>query len=182
MSGGREIGDPRIEYCMKVSHNTFFSVDGFLKFSREELLPAPFHRGVLAGVLRDKGYGMSSDDGHVSKVKKPFEPLDSESPRLESFWGNQFEGVHLYTSGQLYILSIDLIEFIISEVPFSRERIAPGGYVMGREGYDISSMAFHSPTPIQLITINNSQRFWTFPVKKDASWEQLVAGELSAAL
>lgn len=164
MGNGDDADKPLLEYCMKISPNTLFSVDRFFKFVREELQPAPFHRGTMVGMLRDKAYGMSSDDSQVPK-DNPLAQRPADNPRLESFWGNEYEGVHLYVSGQLYILSHDLIEFILTEVPHSRERIAPGGYIVGREGHDISSMAYHSPMPIQFITISRSQRFWTHPLK-----------------
>jgi len=176
---GGGLDSPLLEYCMKVSPNTFFSLDGFLQFALEELYPAPYHRGVMVGVIRDKAYGMSSstDDGPVTES---IQPLTKDMPRLESFWGNEFDGVHLYLSGQLYILSYDVIKFILTEVPFSTERIAPGGYVVGREGHDISSMAFHSPTALQIITISKSQRFWTHPVKTADDWTRLIGNEIRA--
>ena len=181
-----------IEYCMKIDSDTFLSIDQFFNFSETNLAPAPFNRGVLAGVLRDKSYRMSSsdddgeDDGNESLLSanknktKPEEPSSEDRPRLESFWGNEFEGVHLYMSGQLYILSYDLVEFVLTEVIRSRLRVAPGGYVIGREGHDISSMAFHSPTPLQVIAISKSQRFWKHPIKSEDQWERLVAEEHKA--
>ena len=181
--GNGDVGgpdSPLLEYCMKVSPSTYFSPDGFLKFALEELYPAPYNRGVMAGVLRDKAYGMSPSTDDDGQVSTSIRPPAKDMPRLESFWGNEFDGVHLYMSGQLYVLSYDLIKFVLTEVPFSRERVAPGGYVVGREGHDISSMAFHSPTALQVITISKSQRFWTYPVKTDDDWKRLVDTEIHA--
>jgi hypothetical protein len=178
MGDGLDLNSPLIEYCMKISPNAFFSLDGFLKFALEELYPAPFHRGVMVGALRDKAYGMSSDDGRISR-EAFIQSKDKDGPRLESYWGHEYSGVHLYMSGQLFMLSYDLIAFVLTEVPLSRERIAPGGYVVGHDGHDISSMALHSPTPLHIITISKSQRFWTHPLRSDDQWERLVANELS---
>lgn len=158
----------QIEYCIKVGSDTFLSMYRYFHFAQTELLPSPFHRGILGGIVRDKSY---TDRSTTQGYK------DHDSPRLQSFWGNEFEGIHLYMSGELYILSCDLVEFVLKEVPFSRQRIAPGGYVTGEEGYDISSMVFHSPTPLHIITIGKSQRFWTHPVQSNADWELLVAVE-----
>jgi hypothetical protein len=185
MGNGENLDNPLIEYCMKIDPDTFLSLERYFDFSRTDLAPAPFHRGILAGALRDKSYWMtsSSDDdeeeqvGASSKTKKKKQPEAQEMPRLESFWGNEFEGIHLYMSGQLYILSYDLVDFVLTEVPYSRIRVAPGGYLIGREGHDISSMAFHSPTPLQVITISTSQRFWKHPLKTDDHWKQLVDNE-----
>ena len=76
-------------------------------------------------------------------------------------FGNEFEGIHLYMSADLYLLSSDLVDFVVSEVPHSTTRVAPGGYVIGEEGHDVASMAFHSPTPLQVIVISKSQQFWS---------------------
>jgi len=179
--------NPLIEYCMKISPDTFLSLEKYFAFSQTDLAPAPFHRGVIAGALRDKSYWMSdsSDEQEneelkqgANKIKKKLEASPAKDlPRLESFWGNEFEGIHLYMSGQLYILSHDLVDFILSEVSYSRSRVAPGGYVIGKEAHDISSMAFHSPTPLQVITIGTSQRFWEHPLKTDAHWKRLLEKE-----
>ncbi len=166
--------NPWIEYCIKISPDTFLSLDKYFAFARTELAPAPFHRGVLGGVLRDKSYGMSSSQDGKELVTY----TSNELPRLESFWGNEFEGIHLYMSGQMYILSCDLVEFVLKEVPYSRLRVAPGGYVLQQEGHDIFSMAFHSPTPLHVITIAKSQRFWTFPVIRDDHWKRLLSQEV----
>lgn len=74
-----------------------------------------------------------------------------DASRLESYWGNEYEGVHLYMSGEVLILSSDLLHCVVSEVPYSKTRIAPGGYIEGNDdGHDISGMVFHCPTPVHL--------------------------------
>lgn len=162
-----------IEYCIKVDPQTFLSLHQYLHFAQTELLPAPFHRGILGGMVRDKSYSTPPTSQVGNNPRQQPEVL----PRLESFWGNEFEGIHLYMSGELYILSFDLVEFVLKEVPFSRHRVAPGGYVIREEGHDISSMAFHSPTPLHVITIGKSQQFWTHPVTTDKDWARLVTLE-----
>jgi len=175
-----DMDSPLLEYCMKVGPNTLFSLDRFLQFALEELHPAPFHRGVMAGVLRDKGYGTgmsTSEDGEPSTKSKG--PPRRDQARLESYWGKEFDGVHLYMSGQLYLLSYDLIAFILTEVPLSRERVGPGGYVIGHDGHDIASMAFQSPTPLRFITISKSQQFWIYPMRNNEDdWERMVVNEI----
>jgi hypothetical protein len=38
-------------------------------------------------------------------------------------------------------------------------------------------MVFHSPTPIHLVTIGKSQRFWEHPVKGEPRWWRIVERE-----
>ena len=122
----------------------------FLEFAQQHLPPPPYNRGILGGDLRDKSYETT-----------PQQQSNQLLPRLESFFGNEFEGIHLYMSADLYLLSSDLVDFVVSEVPHSTTRVAPGGYVIGEEGHDVASMAFHSPTPLQVIVIPKSQQFWS---------------------
>mmetsp|Transcript_36752 Transcript_36752/g.105877 ORF Transcript_36752/g.105877 Transcript_36752/m.105877 type:complete len:390 (+) Transcript_36752:3-1172(+) len=156
---------PRVEYCMKLSAETFLDIEKFLTFSASELPPAPYHQSIIAGALRDKSYDQIAGE-------EP--PPNEELPRLESFWGNEYEGIHLYMSGEVYIMSYDLVEFTLSELPYSKVRVAEGGYVVGREDHDIFSMAFHSPTPIQIIGLAKSHRFWTYPITSSEEWKEVV--------
>jgi hypothetical protein len=75
--------------------------------------------------------------------------------------------VYCYSAGQNYILSRDLATFVAKEAVNSRR------YVEGHEDHDISTMAFHSPLPIHLVTVSKSQRFWEHPVKGEARWQRI---------
>ena len=172
-----------IDYCMKVGPDTLLSFSDLLKFQANELPPAPFNRGILGGSLRDKAFWTPSDHqkhnggqaGTVPIDQLPVTPPPPESilPRLESFWGNEFDGVHLYLGGSVYFLSRDLVDFVVSETPYARTRLGAGGYLEGQEDHDISSMAFHSPTPVQIIVISRSQRFWESPIMDLGDWSRI---------
>jgi hypothetical protein len=74
-------------------------------------------------------------------------------------------------------MSMDLCKFTATEAPFSKLRIAEGGYLEGHEDHDVSAMIFHSPTPIHMITIGKSQRFWEHPVKGQPRWDRIQRRE-----
>lgn len=83
------------------------------------------------------------------------------------------------SAGQCYIISRDVCDYIVEEAPYSKMRIGAGGYVEGHEDHDISAMAMHSPTPLTLITIGKSQRFWEHPVNREKQWHRIVQRETS---
>lgn len=74
-------------------------------------------------------------------------------------------------------MSLDLCKFVSAEAPYSKIRIEKGGYIEGHEDHDVSGMVFHSPTPIHMITIGKSQRFWEHPVKGQPRWERIKKRE-----
>jgi hypothetical protein len=74
-------------------------------------------------------------------------------------------------------MSMNLAAFVASEAPFSRVRVAKGGYIEGHEDHDIAAMVYHSPLPINLITIGKSQRFWEHPVKGAPRYQKIVKRE-----
>ena len=80
------------------------------------------------------------------------------------------------------MMSTDLTAFVAAEAPFSRVRIREGGYIEGIEDHDISAMVFHSPSPINLLTIGKSQRFWEHPVKGRKRYNQIVLRETARML
>jgi len=71
------------------------------------------------------------------------------------------------------LLSRDLAEFVAEEAPFSKP------YQEGHEDHDVSAMAFHSPTPIHLLTISKRQRFWEHPVKGEPRWRRVWSREVA---
>eukprot|EP00980_Cylindrotheca_fusiformis_P002353 scaffold543_cov119-Cylindrotheca_fusiformis.AAC.20 len=153
--------DYRIDYVMKVDSKAYVSLPAFFAFSDYQLPPAPYNTNILAGALRDKAMWN----------KKP----DPENiNRLEGFWGSDFNGVHLFFDSQLYLLSADITNFVAEEALFAKSRIGFGGYIEGSEGHDISSMAWHSPTPIHAVSLGLSQRFWSYPITTDDEWKKLV--------
>jgi hypothetical protein len=151
----------KIDYVMKVDSATFVNLPAFFAFSDYQLPPSPYNTNILAGALRDKA---------MWKAK----PDPANVNRLEGFWGSDFNGVHLYFDGQLYLLSADITKFVAEEALYARSRIGFGGYMEGSEDHDISGMAWHSPTPIHAIPLALSQRFWTYPVTTDDEWKKLV--------
>ena len=65
------------------------------------------------------------------------------------------------------MVSQDLAAFISKEAQYSKR------YVEGHEDHDISSMAFHAPEPVHMVTIAKSQRFWEHPVKGEPRWKRI---------
>ncbi|KAL3910693.1 MAG: hypothetical protein SGILL_007594, partial [Bacillariaceae sp.] len=154
-----------IEYAMKLDADAILHLHDFFMFAHEHLPPSPWNVNIFTGALRDKA-GWAKD----------MHP-QADLARYESYWGNEFDGVHLYLAGQCYLMSYDLCKFVAEEAPFSKTRIGKGGYLEGHEDHDVSAMVYHSPTPIHMITIGKSQRFWEHPVKGQPRWVRIEKRE-----
>jgi hypothetical protein len=158
-----------IDYIVKFDSDSILKLHDFLEFAHTRLPPPPYNKNIFAGALRDKGpwYFQGSD------LKHP----QSELARYESHWGNEHDGVHLYLAGQCYLMSTDLAAYVAEEAPFSKVRVAKGGYIEGHEDHDIAAMVYHNPSPITLISIGKSQRFWEHPVKGAPRYLKIVKRE-----
>ena len=154
-----------IEYAMKLDADAILHLHDFFLFAHEHLPPTPWNVNIFTGALRDKA-GWAKD----------MHP-QADLARYESYWGNEFDGVHLYLAGQCYLMSYDLCKFVAQEAPFAKTRIGKGGYLEGHEDHDVSAMVYHSPTPIHMITIGKSQRFWEHPVKGQPRWVRIEKRE-----
>jgi len=149
-----------LDYVTKCDADALFHLHEFFVFAYRNLPPAPYNRGVYAGALRDKAYW-------------PKHETEEARIQYESYFGNNYEGVHLYVAGQLYIVSRDVAQFIGQEALRSN-----CSYCEGHEDHDISAMAFHNDEqPIQLIVIGRSHRFWEHPVKGEPRWKRIWARE-----
>ena len=173
-----------IDYIMKIDAQTKVHWGDFLEeFAVDQLPPAPYNINTIGGAVRDKAMwwgdneaidkefrkGQGYDIDTPPKItprklqKPPNKPHPSQLDRLESFWGNEFGGVHLYVDGQLYFMSSDLVHFVANEALYAKSRIGFGGYLEGMEDHDISGMVWHAPSPIHMIPLTKSQRFWDYP-------------------
>lgn len=148
-----------LDYVTKCDADSLLHLHEFFQFAYKHLPPAPYNSHVYIGALRDKAYW-------------PRHTTEEERIRFESYFGNQFEGVHLYVAGQIYIMSTDLAHFIGEEAHKNK-----CSYCEGHEDHDISAMAFHSPEPIKLMVIGRSHRFWEHPVKGEPRWRRIIARE-----
>jgi hypothetical protein len=148
-----------LDYVVKCDADSMLHLHEFFTFAYKHLPPAPYNTNVYAGALRDKAYW-------------PRHTTEDERIRFESYFGNNFEGVHLYVAGQLYIMSTDLAKFVGQEALENK-----CSYCEGHEDHDISAMAFHSPDPIKLLVIGRKQRFWEHPVKGEPRWKRILARE-----
>ena len=148
-----------LDYVTKCDADSLLHLHEFFKFAYVHMPPAPYNKHIYIGALRDKAYW-------------PRHTTEEDKIRFESYWGNQYEGVHLYVAGQLYIMSTDLARFIGEEA--HRNKCS---YCEGHEDHDISAMAFHSPDPIKLMVVGRSHRFWEHPVKGEPRWRRILARE-----
>jgi hypothetical protein len=153
-----------LDYVVKCDADAMLHLHEFFTFAYKHLPPAPYNTHVYAGALRDKAYW-------------PRHSTEEERIRYESYFGNNFEGVHLYVAGQLYIMSTDLAKFVGQEALENK-----CSYCEGHEDHDISAMAFHSPDPIKLLVIGRKQRFWEHPVKGEPRWKRILAREQARML
>jgi hypothetical protein len=75
-----------IDYVVKCDADTILHLHEFFQFAYSQLPPAPYNRGIYVGALRDKAYW-------------PRHATEEERIRFESYFGNHYEGVHLYVAG-----------------------------------------------------------------------------------
>jgi hypothetical protein len=157
---GAEIAEEYdLDYVVKCDADALLHLHEFFKFAYIHLPPAPYNRNIYVGALRDKAYW-------------PKHKTEEERIRFESFFGNNFEGVHLYVAGQIYIMSTDLAKFVGQEALHSN-----CSYCEGHEDHDISAMAFHSPNPVKIVAVGRKQRFWEHPVKGEPRWKRIWSRE-----
>jgi hypothetical protein len=155
-----------LDYAMKFDGDSILHLHDWFLFAHHHLPPRPYNRGFMGGALRHKAFWPA-----------PTNPEDTI--RLENYWQEEYNGVHLYLAGQCYFMSLDMCKVVSEEATKAGSRIAPGGYLVGHEDHDVSSMAFHSPHPIHLLTIGKSQRFWEHPVKGQPRWDRIRKRELA---
>jgi hypothetical protein len=156
MKYGAEIAEEYgLDYVTKCDADSLLHLHDFFEWAYKNLPPAPYNTNVYAGALRDKAYW-------------PRHETEQERIRFESYFGQNFEGVHLYVAGQIYIVSTDLARFIGKEAYTNN-----CSYCEGHEDHDISAMAFHSPEPIKLMVIGRNHRFWEHPVKGEPRWRRM---------
>jgi len=149
-----------LDYVTKCDADTMFHLHEFFVFAYKHLPPAPYNSMMYVGALRDKAYW-------------PKHETEEERIRYESYFGNNYEGVHLYVAGQIYIMSRDLAKFVGQEALANK-----CSYCEGHEDHDISAMAFHNTKePIKLLVIGRSHRFWEHPVKGEPRWKRIWARE-----
>jgi Galactosyltransferase len=148
-----------LDYVAKCDADSIFHLHEFFHFAYKNMPPAPYNTMMYIGALRDKAYW-------------PKHTTDKERVQFESYFGMNYDGVHLYIAGQLYILATDLAKFV------GKEALANNcSYCEGHEDHDISAMAFHSPEPIKMVVIGRSHRFWEHPVKGEPRWRRILARE-----
>jgi len=160
MKYGSEIAEEYdLDYVAKCDADSLLHLHEFFRWAYIQLPPAPYNRNVYIGALRDKAYW-------------PKHESLEDRIRYESYFGQNFEGVHLYVAGQFYMMSKDLAAFTGHEALVNK-----CSYCEGHEDHDISAMAFHSPDPIKLMVIGRPQRFWEHPVKGEPRWRRIWARE-----
>ena len=148
-----------LDYVAKCDADSLFHLHEFFHFAYKNMPPAPYNSMMYVGALRDKAYW-------------PKHTSEKERVQFESYFGMNFDGVHLYVAGQLYILATDLAKYV------GQEALAGNcSYCEGHEDHDISAMAFHSPEPIKMVVIGRSHRFWEHPVKGEPRWKRILARE-----
>jgi hypothetical protein len=151
---GKFAQDHDLDYVVKCDADSILHMHRFFAFAYKHLPPPPYNVNIYAGALRDKAYW-------------PKHTTSEELIRFESYFGNHYEGVHLYIAGQFYLMSTDLAKFVGQEAKNAKP------YCEGHEDHDISAMAFHSTTPIHMIPISRKQRFWEHPVKGEPRWVRI---------
>ena len=71
-----------IDYAMKCDADSILHLHDYFLFAHRNLPPAPYNTNIYVGALRDKAYWPKHSEEEID--------------RFESFFGTEFEGVHLY--------------------------------------------------------------------------------------
>lgn len=153
----KERGD--IDYAMKIDSDAALLFHAFLRFSQTELPPAPMNRRIMAGILRNKYHWNTTLE----------DPADVQ--RKEEYWIQEYDRVHLYLAGQCYLMSRDLVEWVVEEAPRSST------YIEGHEDHDVTAMVLKSPKPVTLVIPRKTFQFWEHPVKKRRRWQGILKRE-----
>jgi Galactosyltransferase len=148
-----------LDYVAKCDADSMLHLHEFFHFAYKNMPPAPYNSMMYVGALRDKAYW-------------PKHATEAERIRFESYFGNNYDGVHLYVAGQVYICATDLAKFIGQEALENK-----CSYCEGHEDHDISAIAFHAPEPVKLVVVGRSHRFWEHPVKGEPRWKRIWARE-----
>lgn len=145
-----------LDYVVKCDEDSILHLHEFFRFAYKHLPPAPYNTNVFVGAPRDKAFWPQLHND------------TAEREQYEAYFGNVYEGVHLYLAGQLYIMSADLAYFTGIEA-----RRSNCSYCEGFEDHDVSALAFHSPDPLKLMLIGRPHRFWEHPVKSGPRWKRI---------
>ena len=107
----------------------------------------------------------------------------ADRERVESLYEKFYNRVHLYVGGQLYIISVDLDQYITQEAILNH-----CSYCEGVEDHEIASIGFRAISNrrsngddmniatkniplIKLVMVGYHQQFWQHPIKTNNEWE-----------
>jgi len=164
------------DYIAKADSDSVWDVPKLLNFLQSNHVPpAPFNTGIIVGRPLDKLWWH-----HWKQGPEDYEHNLRE--RKEGFFMENYGRVtgkrfifHLYAQGGFYWLSPDLVDVVIEEASSGRHN----GYIEGNEDHDISTMAFHTETPVHFIMLSQMEYlFYHHPVKLrnrerwETKWEE----------
>jgi Galactosyltransferase len=147
------------DYIAKWDADSILLLPEFFHFVHTNLPTTPYNSMVYIGTPFDKVYWEQN------------EQTDEEHVRVESFFENYYNRVHVYITGELYIIANDLAQYIIIETMLHHCI-----YCEGVEDHDISTIAYHgSPKskPIKFVLIGKHQQFWIHPIKTKDEWNSI---------
>ena len=128
----------------------------------------PYNSMFFVGTPFDKAHWDQSGDTQEARQ------------RVESLYENDYNRVHVYLGGQVYLMSVDLAQYITQEAIQNN-----CSYCEGVEDHDIASIAFHAtsrhssltdPIPsnrplIKLMFVGQPHLFWKHPIKTNDEWD-----------
>jgi hypothetical protein len=120
-----------IDYIGKMDVDSVPFLDKFFDFRDHSLPPPPYNKGILAGVVRDKLWWKQDIRRHSATPKQKTK---------ERFFHNNYNSLHLYVQGEMYILSKDLAEGVGRVA--RKETKNSKRFAEGVEDHDVSAMAF----------------------------------------
>jgi hypothetical protein len=144
--GAQLAGQYDFDYVVKCDSDTILSLHDFFHFAYLNLPPTPHNSNLLLGWPLDKHH---------------FSRTDKDEQHERHFWDN-YNAVHNYAGGKLYMLSTDLAGAVADE---ARSMQGNCLYCTGHEDHDISTMAYHTMRPVKFLMLGTHQEFYKHPVK-----------------
>lgn len=139
-----------IDSIDKMDTDTVLYLDQFFNL---ELPPAPYNKRTIVGSFNDK---KKTWKGQALKRKKVF-------------FDGQYESIHLYPMGALYMFSTDLAQAAVRVARDAQSYLLLGAFE-GHEDHDTSLMAFlsmkNTSQPIKLIMLKKDGEIWRHRVKR----------------
>ncbi|GFH43988.1 hypothetical protein CTEN210_00462 [Chaetoceros tenuissimus] len=155
----KDIGE--VDWVGKMDSDTMVYLDQFFEFYEKNLFPYPYNRNTICGKFLNKNSWNQSMTNFLEKE--------------EDWFHINMNDNHLYTAGELYLLSNDLAKSTIATL--NADEMLYENYTHGIEDHDTSTIATiaaggDTKSAINVKWITKKQQFWMHGVKRKFGLQQ----------